>query len=139
MDVKGRVSATSGEPLRKARVSLSSTNFEKPVAYVTRTDSEGAYRLADVEPGQYHLEAHRPGYVREGYGGRMAGWGATVPITVAPDRALGVLDLVLKPQATIAGRVLDPDGDPLEGVRVTLLQEMTWNGQTQVVPFGGQV
>jgi hypothetical protein len=133
--VHGRVTAVSGEPLRKTRISLSRTTFEDAIAYVTVTDADGGYRIDDVEPGQYHLEALRPGYVRQPYGGTDEGWSwQGIPITVAPDRALGAFDFVLRPQAVITGRVVDPDGDPLDNVRVMLLRELQWDGGTQTAP-----
>jgi protocatechuate 3,4-dioxygenase beta subunit len=133
--VHGRVTAVSGEPLRKTRISLWSTNVEDSIAYVTLTGADGEYRIDDVAPGQYQLEAHHLGYVRQTYGGKADGWvGQGIPITVAPERALGGFDFVLMPQAVITGRVVDPEGDPLESVRVMLLREVKWDGGTQLAP-----
>src|SRR4051794_13916606 len=102
--VHGRVAAYSGEPLRKTRISLWSTNLEDSIAYVTLTGADGRYRIDDVAPGQYQLEAHRLGYVRQTYGSKPEGWmGQGIPITVAPERALGAFDFVLMPQAVITG------------------------------------
>ena len=131
--LRGRVIALSGEPLRKAEITLSSTNFENPVQYVATTDEGGAFSLDDVAPGQYQVEVRRSGYVRAFFGSD-SDMLPRVPLTIAPGREIPDLDFTLTPQSVLTGRVLDPDGDPLEGVRVMLLQEMDWGDGKRLAP-----
>src|SRR5512135_1092290 len=103
--IRGRVATVLGEPVRKAEITFTSTDFVKRVEYVTATDEAGGFRLDDIDPGQYHLAARKTGYVRAVYG-------FPTPLTIAPGRAVPDLEMTLAPQAVITGRVFDPDGDP---------------------------
>ncbi len=62
--VEGRVvlSAT-GEPVRKAHVSLGSYKGEDSFEFVATTDDAGHFRFTDVRPGSYKLLADKKGYL----------------------------------------------------------------------------
>ncbi len=55
------VKAASGEPLKKALLSLRKSEAQEPGKNAT-TDANGRFEIKDIEPGCYHLEASRNGY-----------------------------------------------------------------------------
>ena len=64
----GRTLSLSGQPLRKANLTLipaerKSSDPVKP--YATASDAEGKFIFEAVEPGRYSLMAERPGYLRQ--------------------------------------------------------------------------
>jgi hypothetical protein len=64
--ITGRVTAP-GRPLSGARVVLWRQPLAEPyagnVAAAAKTDSDGNYRLADIQPGSYFIRAETPGYI----------------------------------------------------------------------------
>ena len=100
------VSATTGTPLKKVSVTL--------IGGINDLDSitavDGKFKFENLEPGRYTMKAERVGYLE------------------APDTALTlqpgelIKDLKLTPQAIIAGRVVDEDGDPILGARVAYIR-----------------
>jgi protocatechuate 3,4-dioxygenase beta subunit len=74
-------------------------------------DSEGRFRIEDLKPGEYRLEA-----------GTSEGWVSPllVPVRVVRGGEPARLDLVLQPGGLLEGRVLAPDGSPLFGARVSV-------------------
>lgn len=75
------------------------------------SDSEGRFRIEDLKPGEYRLEA-----------GTSEGWVSPllVPVRVVRGGEPTRLDLVLQPGGLLEGRVLAPDGSPLFGARVSV-------------------
>src|SRR5271157_4061154 len=63
------VKAATGEPLKKAVLNLKKTERDEPGKDVT-ADANGHFEMKDIEPGRYHLEASRNGYVTQEYGQR---------------------------------------------------------------------
>lgn len=76
------------------------------------TDEEGQYALDGLPTGSFAISAAAPGYLS-----RLANEGQ--PIEVAHGDAIEDLDIVLEPgPPTLAGRVLDATGGPIEGATV---------------------
>ncbi len=93
--------SVSHQPLRKVMVTLAlGTQLLEP-QFITGDD--GAFAFHDLKPGQYHLAAERRDYPM---------WKA---ITVSPSEDPDPVTIELVPGATVAGRILDEDGDPLRG------------------------
>src|SRR5260370_34309095 len=61
------VSAATGEPLKKTRVSLRSLGQQNGAAYGTTTDGAGHFLVDDVDPGRYSFSASRNLYVSQQY------------------------------------------------------------------------
>jgi hypothetical protein len=112
------IDAGNGSPIRKAYVSLSTTE-DNPAEALAITDSSGRFTFANVPSGRYRLHAQHDGYQQAWYG------------APTPNHAPGVValhwgetrrDFVLRmnPLGAISGVVLDQDGDPLDGVIVSL-------------------
>jgi protocatechuate 3,4-dioxygenase beta subunit len=102
--VTGRVvSSTIGAPIRKAAVTLQSGAVER----VAITDAEGRFRFSDVAIGKYVVKAERAGFVKD-----------ENEYEIEVQENPTDFDLKLDPQAILAGRVLDEDGDPMPGAGV---------------------
>ncbi len=131
--LRGRVETLSGEPLRKAEVTAA--EHQERLRYATLTDAAGRFDFPNLSPGQYRLHVRRTGYVPAAFGGQDEFQG--VPITLAPDRDPGEIVFRIAPQSVLTGRVVDEDGDPLEGAQVSLLREVDFGHGVQLAPRGG--
>jgi hypothetical protein len=119
--VSGTVlSLDTGEPLKKAKVSLLD-NAKSENSAIDITDEKGHFLFEDRPPGSYTLSAAKPGFVRAEYGQRKpSDPGAILTLT----RGQKMSDLVFKLQRTavITGRVLDEDGQPLSGATISAIR-----------------
>jgi protocatechuate 3,4-dioxygenase beta subunit len=77
----------------------------------TSTSLTGDYRFSNVKPGEYNLEAHNRGEVIR-----------KLPFSVAAGQLLQ-FDFETPPRTLLSGRVLDENGEPLQGFRVYLMHE----------------
>jgi len=112
----GRVASSNGEPIARAWVGAKPEDAvdswllysdRRGVDPTTHTDAEGRFHLPDVEPGQLRLSVEAKGfqpYSRSGLG-------------ILPGTETEV-EVVLKPGATVSGRILDAEGRPLPGISV---------------------
>ncbi len=125
------VSARTGQPLRKAGVSLRQAEGREP-PYATSTDASGHFILKDIGPGQYRLWVHRNGYVRQEYGQRTANRPGTI-LTLQPGQYLRDVVFRLIPTGAITGRVYDEAGEPIEGGRIRALRQSYEGNQRQFV------
>lgn len=101
--VEGTVRDTRGRIVANAQVERVGTlyDFARPR---TRTDASGAFRLVDLPAGELELFALADGKV-------------TATVTTTAGRTT-TWDPVLPALARLRGRVVDPDGVPLPGLRV---------------------
>jgi protocatechuate 3,4-dioxygenase beta subunit len=114
--VSGRVKDEGGAGLGNVRVSASRTGPPYGQAARTRTNPDGSYALEGMLPGEY-----RVGVNEEGRGLSM-----TRARVLAAD-VTGV-DLVVPPASKISGRVLSPEGRPVEGATVQATFDVTMGG-----------
>jgi len=116
--VEGSVTnSLTGEPLPRATVSFRATGVPNPKTYAAMTDPQGKYSITAMEPGNYLQSALRVGFVSSA--------AEVTPRNVqlklgAGDKRTEV-NLKLIPTGTITGRVLDPDGEPLEDMEVSAI------------------
>jgi hypothetical protein len=120
--VSGRVmNALTGQPIRKATVQMAriggDARVPRPQVAAIQTNAEGVFRFDSIPPGSYRLSAYRTGFVR------------SAAVTVDPSRPPSNLTFTLTPAAIVAGTVLDPDGDPVEGATVHFLRPAYVNGR----------
>lgn len=129
------VSSTTGEPVRKATLTLRpSTN---PTQTQTATsEADGSFAFENLSPGTYALHAEKPGFVRQYYGARRAMSSGT-PLKLAEGQDLKSIDFKLVPQGVISGTVTDEDGEPMAGVRVQPMQYGYLSGKRQLRTMGG--
>ncbi len=60
--IAGSIRSISGTPLRDAVIKVFQDARKGETLLVTRSDSRGYFRSADLDPGDYYLEVTRPGY-----------------------------------------------------------------------------
>jgi protocatechuate 3,4-dioxygenase beta subunit len=135
--IRGQVLSTDGRTLPHAQVALlvsSALGFSEDII---RSDQAGAFEFAELPPGAYRVVASKSGYepiVPDRGDGppRMVPWG--VAVALGADEATKHVDVGLAPLATLSGRVLDDQGDPLQGAQVELLHIRYEAGRRQLVP-----
>jgi hypothetical protein len=103
--------SVSGMPVERAHVSLrryNSGGFDK---YGALTNAEGKFRIAGIPAGSYQVTLDRVGYVASSEATRG-------PVTLTPGEKKDNLNVKLVPVGAISGRVLDADGQPMDGLQV---------------------
>ncbi len=119
--IQGRViNAVTNEAVKKADILLWRNESQQNQRYTTTTSSSGWFAMLDVEPGRYNLSVSKRGYAHLQYGvhgPRQAG----AVLSLDPGQHLADITLRMSPQAVIAGRVLDEDGDPVPFIGVQLM------------------
>jgi hypothetical protein len=132
--IAGRVvNAVTGVALRKVKLSLSGSGGQP--AGSAESDDQGAFSFPDVAPGQYHLRGSRNGFSDQPYATRSNSIMGT-PLQIATEQKLTGLTFKLWPDAIIAGKVLDEDGEALANVMVMAMRPMYLQGQRQLLPAG---
>ena len=114
----GKVVGPDGAPVTRFHVRAT---VPSPMVYIPGEskeeefdDADGAFVLRDLDAGTWQVQARADGF------GPMASVEVVLPaVTEEP------LVLTLVPAATAAGTVLDPDGNPAAGAKVTLQAEMS--------------
>lgn len=132
------VSDTTGEGLRKATLALRLSSNPRDGGLSVTTDNEGKFVFPQVPPGQYRLTTERAGYLRQEYGAR-SGMGMGQTITLGPGGLVKDVQVRMQPQATLSGRVLDQDGDPIQRAHVNVLRRAYFQGQRRWMPMQGNM
>ncbi len=134
--IEGKVTnALTGEPVKKARISLDHMGRQDNASYSATTDAGGRFAIQDVDPGDYILSAERNGFARLRYGDRGPNRPAP-PFTLKAGARVNDVAFRLLPHAVIAGRVLDEDGEPMESVQVGVMRFVFQGGKRRLVPAG---
>jgi hypothetical protein len=130
------VDTISGGPVRRAVVQLRlgggpSYSIES-ADYATATGPDGSFRFDRLPAGAYSLSYSRSGYLLP----RISTGYSSLSITVAEGQVVKGLRYGLIPQAVVSGRVLDDEGDPVEGVPVSLLAYRYTSGMRRLTRLG---
>jgi hypothetical protein len=105
--------------------------------YATTAGPDGTFTIENIEPGDYHLTGERFGFLNSNYGAKKYGERATT-ISLRPGQQMNNINFAMTPQAVIAGKVVDQDGDPVPNVQVSLIGEMWQRGKlTHQMQNGG--
>jgi protocatechuate 3,4-dioxygenase beta subunit len=125
--IRGRViDASTGTPLRKAVVSISSAELRESRS--ASTDTEGGYEFVDLPAGQFNMTVTKPGYVNLIYGQRAPDEPGK-QLRLGDKQVVAKVDYSLPRGAVVTGRVLDEYGEPVPDVMVTALRyQFTTNG-----------
>jgi hypothetical protein len=125
------VSAATGEPLKKARVSLRAIGQQNGGAYGTTTDGAGHFLVDDIDPGRYSFSASRNLYVSQQYS--PDGTKHATTLTLDKGQKLKQIVFKLTPQGVIAGRILDEDGEPFANVSIQCMTFGYARGKRQLM------
>jgi hypothetical protein len=120
--VEGAVTnSVTGEPILRAHVMLRMVMPTAPSAagqsYGAMTGADGSFSIRNLPPGGYSVAIERVGFVmpiENAVGGRGT------YLTLLPDARKSGFNLKLAPVGGIGGRVLDADGEPVEGALVSV-------------------
>jgi hypothetical protein len=113
------VNAVTGAPVKRASVTL--LNSKGRYRYLAVSDDSGRFRVAQVEPAEgYVAEARAQGFMmpppsRQARSERP-------PVDVGEEQAVKELVIKLIPLGAIAGKVVDPEGEPVRGASVRALR-----------------
>lgn len=132
------INSATNEPVRKAAIHLQLQKAGDQ-NFATTTDNEGAFAFEDLPPGDYRLTGEKSGFLRTPYGARTpSSRGSLITITPGAEPKEALLKLI--PAAVVAGRILDEDGEPLEGAIASVLLKteasgaIRWERRTQAAP-----
>jgi hypothetical protein len=103
-----------------------------PSNYTRETDEAGRFSFTGLAAGRYQLSAERQGYLRQAYGARKYNTSGT-PIILKEDQKMRDVAIRMSPQSVIVGKVVDEDGDPMEGIEVRAMKSAYRNGKKQWV------
>ena len=132
----GQVVSLAGEPIRKAQVLLRRVDGRDAQPFAAVSDSGGAFVFPELQPGRYIVSAEKPGYVHQEFGASQASRVGTT-ISIGPGQEVTGIVMKLAPQAVIAGKVLDEDGDPVPNGQVMVFKQRYMRGKRQWMPSGG--
>ena len=101
--------------------------------YSAVTDAAGKFRIENIEPGVYRVQNRKAGYVpSRTVQGFSPHW-----LKLAAAESLKDLRYALLPQAVVTGRVLDDEGEPVQGVTVSCMRPLSRRGFPRMYS-GGQ-
>lgn len=117
--VTGRVTTSTGRAVDAAFVRLAPMTGGR--VRIAATDAEGRFQFSLVRPGPYRVAAGRTDFIQSEYGQERAGLPGRI-VTVRDRQRRNGVDIAVQPGAVISGAIVDPDGEPLEGVTVHVWQ-----------------
>lgn len=137
VSIGGRVvNSLTGEPVRQANLTLtlqpgglgSARPQGRPPSYGATSDAQGKFGFTNLPPGRYQLAAEKSGYVRANYGAEPNR--PLTPLVAEASQKITDIEFKLTPQAIIAGRVLDENGEPLANAQIRVLRRSGYFRQT---------
>jgi len=132
------VNGATGEPLGKARISLrreaQRDSVGYPGSYSATTDPGGRFTIPNVEPGTYRLSVARTGYVDADFGSRDYLTSGT-PFTLSVRQRKSDINVRMTPNAVVTGKVVDEDGEPMQGLQVEAMRYRYSNGNKQLAGY----
>ena len=127
------VSATTGAPLDRAEVTLGTTGTNGTDLAATVTGDDGAFRFDGLAAGKYALQASRRGYITGSYEDHG---GYFTAIVTGPGLDSQGLRFELMPYGVIDGTVMDDNGGPIAGARVSLFRQDDFTGEGKIIGSG---
>jgi len=119
--VEGEVRhAIDGSPIERAHVSLGRFTNGEQDRYGALTNAEGRFTIANLPPGNYSLLVDRVGFID------MSSPGSPTLVLKTGEKK-DAMKLKLTPTGAITGRVLDPEGKPVEFIQVRAESGGRWD------------
>lgn len=143
--LQGRVTnSITGEAVKKANIRLqkrlSASEINSGAAnmqgYAATSETDGTFKIENIEPGTYTLSGNRTGYLNTRYGAKSLSQMGTLIALTKGQQMTGV-NLTLIPQAVISGKVVDQDGDPVPNAQVRLVGQMWQRGKLRFMSRNG--
>jgi Carboxypeptidase regulatory-like domain len=133
--IRGRVvAADSGNPVRRATVSISSPDIATKAAM---TDVDGRFEFRDLPASKFTLHASKAGYMAMQYG-QTRPFETGKAIELAEKQAVDNINIVMPKGGVISGRIVDEYGDPMPDVNVTAMRQAWSNGRRRLMPSGNR-
>ena len=112
--ISGRFTSAAGSPIADAWVNV----FDADEVFYTSalTDSDGRYEAAELPPGQYKIQFDASGNVQWAH--QKLDFASADVITVS-DGQVTTVDETQAPMGTLAGRLIDSEGQPVTWAAVT--------------------
>jgi hypothetical protein len=133
--IRGRVvAADTGRPLRRARITVSSSELGSNSSRSTSTDQLGRYEFRELPAARYRVAVTRSGYLGLDYGQRRPGEQGR-PLQLAEAGLAERIDFALPRMSVVTGRVSDETGEPMEGVTVIAMRSLFFEGRRRLVPI----
>jgi uncharacterized protein (DUF2141 family) len=129
------INAVTGEPLRKAVVSIRG-QAGLPMNRRTDVDSAGRFEFRNLEPGRYVITAQRTGFADQAYGAKRPGSRQGSPVSVEQGQEMKNLLIKLTPHGVVTGRLLDEDGEPKAGISINAMRFEWLGNRRQLSTFG---
>src|SRR2546425_536562 len=136
--VRGRVVSGDGRSLSHAQVRLISQNDFR-LQRTASADEDGRFEFADLPAGKFGVIASKTGYSPVGSDESPLGsiLNSARPFDLAEGETRERVDVSLVRWGTLAGRVFDELGDPIQGVSVQVLHIRYEAGRRRLVAAGG--
>ncbi len=133
------VNKVSGAPLKRAHVLYikAGATADLPFPISVDTDADGRFAV-QVEPGNYKVWVEKAGFARQAYGSRTPE-GAGEVLALAPGQRLRDLAIRVVPLGAISGKVLDEEGEAIQGVAVQVLRTSYATGRRQLISVSSAV
>ena len=106
------------QPLKKATVEVIPEE-QDGANYTATSDSEGRFRIGNVQPGHYRIFVERTGFIEVDKAGRRL---AGIALSIEAGQSAKDLQLHMLTAAILTGRVVDEDGDPMSNVEISVLR-----------------
>ena len=130
--IRGRiVAADTGQPLRRAKIIVSSPESNTTNNRNATTDADGRYILTDVPAGKYKLSVVRSGYLPLQYGQRRP---LETPrlLDLHAGASIEHADFALQRMAVIGGQITDERGEPVADALVLVMRSVYMDGRRQL-------
>jgi hypothetical protein len=128
--IRGHVVRADGPPLPRAEVRLTAIETSGPPR-VTTTDETGGYEFTSLPAGRYTVAASKTGYVGLEFGqSRALEAGQSIVLRARETRER--VDFALPRHSAISGRIVDENGEPVEGVSVSVKELQPAGGRRQL-------
>ena len=129
------VNALTGEPLKKAQITMNNLGGRTNTTPGAVTDAGGRFVIESIDPGRYNISVERNGFVRFQYGAHGPGRPGA-PLTLSPGQHMRDLVFRLTPQGVITGKIVDEDGEPVEGALIRAMRYAFVRGKRQMTTPG---
>ncbi len=130
--IRGHISTADGHPLPRAQVTLLPSGGS---VRLLQTDEDGSYQFTDLPAGHYMVTANHSGFVSLAFGQQRA-FEAGQMFTLGSGEIREHVDIALPRLGAIVGHIADENGDPVEGVSVSVLKIAFTGGRRQLVAGG---